>query len=174
MVVGELKFDTRFLGFMFTLNTVLIVCLELALNMAMSKWSHRASFMLGAACIALGIGGLGLAHSAPALFGVVVLWTFGEMILIPGMADAVAALAAGRAPRRIHGALLADLFDRNRGRTCARNPGVRLRGAAGDVGQLFWPRLAERGAARAPQAARCGAVAASTASIGELPAELAE
>jgi predicted MFS family arabinose efflux permease len=61
--------------------------------MAMSKWSHRASFMLGAACIAVGIGGLGLARSAPALFGAVVLWTFGEMILIPGLADAVAALA---------------------------------------------------------------------------------
>jgi len=92
-VVGGLKFDTRFLGFMFTLNTVLIVIVELALNLAMSKWPHRASFMLGATCLAVGFGSLGLAHSAVALFGAVVVWTFGEMILLPALSDAVASLA---------------------------------------------------------------------------------
>lgn len=92
-VVGGLKFDTRFLGFMFTLNTVLIVIVELALNLAMSKWPHRATFMLGATCLAVGFGSLGLAHSAVALFGAVVVWTFGEMILLPALSDAVASLA---------------------------------------------------------------------------------
>jgi MFS family permease len=78
---------------MFTLNTVIIVFVELALNLAMSKWPHRPTFMLGAACLAVGFGSLGLAHSAAALFGAVAVWTFGEMILLPALSDAVASLA---------------------------------------------------------------------------------
>lgn len=92
-VVGGLQFDTRFLGVMFTLNTVIIVVVELALNLAMSKWPHRATFMLGATCLAVGFGSLALAHSAIGLFGAVVVWTFGEMILLPALSDAVASLA---------------------------------------------------------------------------------
>ncbi len=92
-VVDGLKFDTRFFGFMFTLNTLIIVALELPLNLAMSKWPHRPMFMLGAACFAVGFGSLGLAHSAAALFGAVIVWTFGEMILVPGLADVVASFA---------------------------------------------------------------------------------
>ena len=92
-VVDGLKFDTRFYGFMFTLNTVLIVAFELPLNLAMAKWPHRPVFMLGAACFAVGFGSLGLAHSAVALFGAVVVWTLGEMIMVPGLADVVASFA---------------------------------------------------------------------------------
>jgi len=92
-VVDGLKFDTRFYGLMFTLNTLLIVAFELPLNLAMSKWPHRPVFMLGAACFAVGFGSLGLAHSAAALFGAVVVWTFGEMIMVPGLADVVASFA---------------------------------------------------------------------------------
>jgi MFS family permease len=92
-ILNELHRDPPVIGFVFTLNTVLIVLIELPLNLATGKLPHRPVFIAGAVCIALGFGSLGFVHSLPGLFGTVVLWTFGEMILVPGLADAVAALA---------------------------------------------------------------------------------
>lgn len=92
-ILNELKLDTRMIGFVFTLNTVLVVLIELPLNLATGKLPHRPVFMAGTACLALGFGGLLLVHGPVGLYATVVLWTFGEMILMPGISDAVAALA---------------------------------------------------------------------------------
>jgi len=92
-VVRDLHFSSRFFGLLFTLNTLLIVVLEVALNLAMARWPHGRQFALGALLFAAGFGLTGLARSHGALLLTVVVWSFGEMILFPAMADAVAALA---------------------------------------------------------------------------------
>lgn len=92
-VTRDLGFDTRFFGLIFTLNTLLIVALEVALNLAMAHWPHRRQLLAGALCYAAGFGLTGLVRTKAALLGTVVIWTFGEMILLPAMADAVATLA---------------------------------------------------------------------------------
>ena len=92
-VVRDLGFGTRFFGLIFTVNTLLIVALEVALNLGMAAWPHRRLLLLGSLCYALGFGLTGLATTRSLLLGTVVLWTFGEMILLPAMADAVATLA---------------------------------------------------------------------------------
>ncbi|HJV22831.1 MAG TPA: MFS transporter [Holophagaceae bacterium] len=92
-VVRDLGHSTRFFGLIFTLNTVLIVVLEVGLNMAMAKWPHGRALALGCLCYAVGFGLTGLASTKSALLGLAVIWTFGEMILLPTASDAVAGLA---------------------------------------------------------------------------------
>jgi predicted MFS family arabinose efflux permease len=92
-VVRDLGLGTRFFGLIFTVNTLVIVALEVALNLGMSGWSQGRLLLLGSLCYALGFGLTGLANTRLLLLGTVVLWTFGEMILLPAMSDAVATLA---------------------------------------------------------------------------------
>jgi predicted MFS family arabinose efflux permease len=92
-LVRDLGFSSRFYGLVFTVNTLLIVLLEVALNLAMAHSPHHRQFALGAALIAVGFGLTGLAHGGGPLLATVVVWTFGEMILLPAMSDAVASLA---------------------------------------------------------------------------------
>ncbi|HJV91543.1 MAG TPA: MFS transporter [Holophagaceae bacterium] len=94
-VVRDLGHSTRFFGLIFTLNTVLIVFLEVGLNMAMAQWPHGRALALGCLCYAVGFGLTGLAATKSALLGLAVIWTFGEMILLPTASDAVAGLAPG-------------------------------------------------------------------------------
>lgn len=92
-VTRDLGFSTRFFGLLFTLNTLLIVALEVALNLAMAHWPHGRQLLAGSLCYAAGFGLTGLVRTKAALLGTVVVWTFGEMILLPAMADAVATLS---------------------------------------------------------------------------------
>jgi predicted MFS family arabinose efflux permease len=92
-VVRDLGFSSRFFGLIFTANTLIIVAVEVPLNLAMAHWRHGRAFALGALLIAAGFGGTGLARTHGAILALVAVWTFGEMILFPATADAVAALA---------------------------------------------------------------------------------
>lgn len=92
-VVRDLGHGTKFFGLIFTLNTLIIVGLEVALNLSMARWNHGRQLALGCLCYAVGFGLTGFAHGRIPLLGTVVVWTFGEMILLPAMSDAVATLA---------------------------------------------------------------------------------
>jgi MFS family permease len=81
----------------FTLNTLMIVALEVPLNNATAHWSHRRSLTLGALLYAIGFGSFALASGPAGVFAAVAVWTFGEMILMPGSAAYAAEIApAGR------------------------------------------------------------------------------
>ena len=96
-LVRDLHYPESFYGALFTLNTLLIVAVEVPLNLGMTKWSHRRASMLGVLLFAIGFGGLGIAHGAAAITVTVIIWTFGEMILFPVSTAYVADLApAGR------------------------------------------------------------------------------
>lgn len=92
-VVRDLGLGSRFYGLLFTVNTLLIVALEVALNLGMAGWSHGRQLFAGALCFAFGFGLTAWATGHASLIITTVVWTFGEMILFPAMSDAVAALA---------------------------------------------------------------------------------
>ncbi len=92
-VVRDLRLGNPFFGLLFSLNTLLIVGLEVPLNLRMAHWPHGRQLLLGALCYAVGFGLTGWATTRGLLLATVVIWTFGEMILLPAMSDAVAALA---------------------------------------------------------------------------------
>lgn len=97
-LVHNLRFPESIYGTIFTVNTLLIVALEVPLNSAMAHWSHRRTLMLGALLYALGFGSYALVGIAPfgktaGVFAAVVIWTFGEMIMMPGSSAYAAEIA---------------------------------------------------------------------------------
>jgi MFS family permease len=96
-LVRYLKLPESFYGTVFTLNTLMIVALEVPLNNATAHWSHRRTLTLGALLYAIGFGSFALASGPAGVFAAVAVWTFGEMILMPGSAAYAAEIApAGR------------------------------------------------------------------------------
>ena len=96
-LVRNLHLPESLYGTVFTLNTLLIVAIEVPLNTAMARWSHRSTLMLGAALYAIGFGAFAFVTRPEQIFAAVVVWTFGEMILLPGSSAYAAEIApAGR------------------------------------------------------------------------------
>ncbi|MBI3506891.1 MAG: MFS transporter [Proteobacteria bacterium] len=92
-LVHGLRFSERFFGLLFTVNTLLIVALEIPLNHATADWPHRRTLALGAMLFALGFGGYAFCRTAAQVVASTVVWTFGEMILFPGMTAYVSAVS---------------------------------------------------------------------------------
>jgi MFS family permease len=80
-------------GLMFTINTLIIVALEVPFNMATSHWSYRFTLFLGCLLFGVGFGGMMFASGFWTVVITVVIWTFGEMILFPGASAYVAHVA---------------------------------------------------------------------------------
>ena len=92
-LVSDLRLPESTYGLLFSVNTILIVLAEVPLNLAMAHWSHRHTLALGAFLFGLGFGvnifAAGLLSAALS----VVIWTFGEMVFLPGAAAYMAEIA---------------------------------------------------------------------------------
>lgn len=89
-LVRNLGMTTAFYGLLFTVNTALIVFLEVRVNFATAHWTHARSLATGALLVAAGFGALALLRGPWGIAVTVVVWTFGEMILLPSMSNFVA------------------------------------------------------------------------------------
>ena len=85
-MVQYLHMSPAFYGTLFTINTLLIVALEVPLNAATSRWPNTWSLVVGSLLFAIGFGALAFVSSAPGILAMVIVWTFGEMMLFPAMA----------------------------------------------------------------------------------------
>lgn len=92
-MVRDLRLGEALYGLMFTLNTLIIVLVEVPLNLRWAHWPHRRTLTLGAALVACGFGALALVSGPWGIAATVVVWTVGEMLLLPGMSAHVADLA---------------------------------------------------------------------------------
>ena len=96
-LVRDLHFSASAYGLLFTLNTLMIVAMEIPLNSATAHWPHRRTLVYGGILLAFGFGALALAKTYFAIAMTVAIWTFGEMLLFPAMSAYVADIApAGR------------------------------------------------------------------------------
>ncbi|HKN58824.1 MAG TPA: MFS transporter [Gemmatimonadaceae bacterium] len=85
-LVQYLSQSPAFYGTLFTINTLLIVALEVPLNQATSHWPNMWALFAGCLLFAIGFGALAIVKSASGVLITVVVWTFGEMMLFPAMA----------------------------------------------------------------------------------------
>ncbi|HKR59260.1 MAG TPA: MFS transporter [Pyrinomonadaceae bacterium] len=92
-VVRDLHVSEAGFGMLLAINTVMIILTEVPLNTAMSHWSHRRTIALGALLVGAGFGGLAISGSAGAVAATVVVWTVGEMILLPASSAYVSDIA---------------------------------------------------------------------------------
>jgi MFS family permease len=103
-MVRELGLPESLYGAMFLVNTVLIIFIEVPLNLATTDWPHHRVLALGALLTGLGFGGLALVTGATGVAATIVVWTFGEMILMPGSAAYVADISPPQSRGRYMGA----------------------------------------------------------------------
>jgi MFS family permease len=92
-VVDGLHISKSMYGMLLTINSVLIILVEVPLNLAMAHWSHKRAVALGALLTGAGFGALAFASNAWAIVATVIVWTFGEMIIFPSSLAFVADIA---------------------------------------------------------------------------------
>ncbi len=92
-LVSGLGLSESAFGFLLTINTGIIIFVEVPLNSAMARWRHGRTLALGAALVGMGFGAMAFARDFWTMAATVVVWTFGEMILLPSSAAFVADLA---------------------------------------------------------------------------------
>src|SRR5688500_4325005 len=85
-LVKHLGLSPAFYGMLFTVNTLLIVALEVPLNTATAHWPNTRALIIGSILFAIGFGALAVIDSPGGVIATVVVWTFGEMMLFPAMA----------------------------------------------------------------------------------------
>ncbi|MEJ2504747.1 MAG: MFS transporter [Ignavibacteriaceae bacterium] len=92
-IVNELGFSNAVFGYLIAINTVLIIFVEVPLNDAMRTWENHKSLALGALLSALGFGLLAFLEDIQPIILLIIIWTFGEMILFPASGDYVASIS---------------------------------------------------------------------------------
>ena len=92
-LVQYLHLSPAFYGMLFTINTLLIVALEVPIVTATAHWPNRRSLIIGCFLFAIGFGALGLIATPVGVIATVVVWTFGEMLLFPAMSAHLAEIA---------------------------------------------------------------------------------
>lgn len=101
-LVRDLHITESGFGALLAINTVIIILVEVALNAAMADWTHRHAIALGALLVGAGFGALIFVNSVSAVAVTIVIWTFGEMILLP----ASSAFVSDIAPSQLAGAYM--------------------------------------------------------------------
>jgi len=92
-LVQDLALSPAFYGMLFTVNTLLIVFVEVPLNAATANWPHRRGLSIGAFLFAAGSGLFALASGPAMVIFAIIVWTFGEMLLFPQASAYVAEIA---------------------------------------------------------------------------------
>jgi MFS family permease len=95
-LVRDLHMTEAGFGALLAINTVIIILVEVALNAAMADCAHRYAISLGALLVGTGFGALIFVNSVFAAAATIVIWTFGEMILLPASSAFVSDIAPSK------------------------------------------------------------------------------
>jgi MFS family permease len=97
--IRALGYSNAIYGLLLGANGAFIFVLELAVTSRTQRRDRLRMVALGGALVGIGFGSLVFAHTLPLLFGMTVVWTFGEMIESPN----ASAFVADRAPEHLRG-----------------------------------------------------------------------
>ncbi len=82
-LVQDLHFSAATYGILFTINTVLIIFVEVPLNNSLTHWSDKKLLSIGALLCGIGFGSMAFAKDIYSIGLTIVVWTFAEMIVFP-------------------------------------------------------------------------------------------
>jgi MFS family permease len=82
-LVRNLHFSETVYGVVFTINTVLIILVEVPLTNMLNHWSDRKMLSIGALLCGIGFGSMAFIKDIYGLVITIIIWTFGEMIFFP-------------------------------------------------------------------------------------------
>lgn len=82
-VVDELGISTATYGLLFAINTGLVIVFEVPLNDYLGKFKEGRVLAVGAFLTGLGFGGMAFCTDVFSIAVTIVIWTIGEMIILP-------------------------------------------------------------------------------------------
>jgi MFS family permease len=92
-LVRDLNINETVYGILMSINTVMIIFLEVPLTLAITHWHARRALSLGSLLFAIGFGALAIVNGIWSVGITIVVWTVGEMILFPGASAYMAEIA---------------------------------------------------------------------------------
>jgi len=92
-LVRDLSFSYHFYGLLFTINTLMIVFLEILINTAMLQLSHRTCLIIGTLFVSFGFAGFAILKTAAGMIFLTVIWTLGEIMFFPAAAAFVSEIS---------------------------------------------------------------------------------
>ncbi len=92
-LVRDLHFSAATYGILFTINTVMIIFIEVPLNNSLNHWSDRKLLSIGSLLCGIGFGGMAFAKDIYSISLTIVIWTFGEMIIFPASSAYISEIA---------------------------------------------------------------------------------
>lgn len=92
-LVRDMNINETIYGALMSINTVMIIFLEVPLTLAIAHWQSRRALSLGSLLFAIGFGALALVNGIWSVGATIVVWTVGEMILFPGASAYMAEIA---------------------------------------------------------------------------------
>jgi len=92
-VVEKLGYARTTFGIFVSVNTVIIILVELPLNTMMNEWKEWKLLAIGCLLTGIGFGLMAFISSVPFIVLSIVIWTFGEMIFFPAAASYAAELS---------------------------------------------------------------------------------
>jgi MFS family permease len=92
-LVRDMNISETMYGILMSVNTVMIIFLEVPLTIAITHWHSRRALSLGSLLFAIGFGALAIVNGIWSIGLTIVIWTVGEMILFPGASAYMAEIA---------------------------------------------------------------------------------
>jgi MFS family permease len=92
-MVRDLQLRPSVYGALFTLNTLLVLLFEIPITVRTGRWRYQTALPVGALLMAAGFAALGLSSGVWTVAMTVVIWTVGEMLLLPASAAYLSDLA---------------------------------------------------------------------------------
>ena len=92
-LVRDLGRSESTFGLLFTLNTLLVVLFEVPINLRMAGVPHGRALFAGSLLVATGFGLYAVPGGLPVVVLGTVVWSFGEMVVLPGLSSFVAEVA---------------------------------------------------------------------------------
>lgn len=92
-LIKDLNFSETSYGLLFTVNTIIIIVIEVPLLNYLSHIPNKTLIPIGCFLTAVGFGSMLFAMNIYLIVGTVVIWTFGEMIIFPASAAYVSEIA---------------------------------------------------------------------------------
>ncbi len=92
-IVEELGFSRFTFGVLVSVNTVMIILIELPINNWMKHWEDWKLLFIGAILTGIGFGMMAYIENISPIIISIVIWTFGEMVFFPSASSLVAEMA---------------------------------------------------------------------------------
>lgn len=95
-VVNQLGHSTSTFGLLLSINTIIIILIEVPLNNMLSKFKDKNLLAISSVLVGIGFGLMAYTATVWEIAITIVIWTFGEMIFFPASASYISEISSSK------------------------------------------------------------------------------